>query len=87
MDYTPEQQALHRNVLNLIARILAYRHGSANLKFMMTTIRRQVASCVFGLAPLLTDLLRNHLESVEEFNNEMLALPMWNIIQSTDNAS
>jgi ERCC4-related helicase len=74
VDYTPEQQALHRNVLNLIARILAYRHGGTNLKFMMTTIRRQVASCVFGLAPLLTDLLRNHLESVEEFDNEMLAL-------------
>ena len=74
VDYTPEQQALHRNVLNLIARILVYRHGGANLKFMMTTIRRQVASCVFGLAPLLTDLLRNHLESVEEFDSEMLAL-------------
>ncbi len=74
VDYTPEQQALHRNVLNLIARILAYRHGGANLKFMMTTIRRQVASCVFGLAPLLTDLLGNHLESVEEFDSELLAL-------------
>ena len=40
---------------------------------MMTTVRRQVASCVFGLAPLLTDMLNNHLESVEEFDDEALA--------------
>lgn len=73
VPYTPEQESLQENLLNLIARILAYRHGNANLKFMMTTVRRQVASCVFGLAPLLTDMLNNHLESVEEFDDEMLA--------------
>lgn len=65
VDYTPEQDALHRDLIQLISRMLAQRHGDQNLQFMLTTVRRQVASCVFGLAPLLSDILNRHLTQVQ----------------------
>ena len=63
--FTPEQEALHGDLIGLIARILAHRHGDQNLMFMLTTVRRQVASCVFGLAPLLEAILHRHLSQIE----------------------
>ena len=52
IDFTPDQKRLHDGLLDVIARILARCHGQQNVKFMMTTIRRQAASCLYGLAPL-----------------------------------
>jgi ATP-dependent helicase HepA len=65
VDFTAEQEELHRGVLDLVARILAHRHGDRNLPFMMTTIRRQVASCVFGLAPYLEAILSGQISRLE----------------------
>ena len=72
VEFTQEQADLHRDLINVIARMLAHRHGDTNLKFMLTTVRRQVASCVFGLAPLLNGILHRHLSQVElsELDNE-----------------
>ena len=49
----------------LVARILAFCHGDQNVKFMMTTIRRQAASCLYGLVPLLDDMLLGKLDKLE----------------------
>ena len=65
VEYTPEQSALHHDLLDIISRMLAHRHGDENLKFMLTTVRRQIASCVFGLAPLLESMLHRHLSRLE----------------------
>jgi ATP-dependent helicase HepA len=65
VDYTPEQHALDHDLIQLIGRMLAQRHGDKNLQFMLTTVRRQVASCVFGLAPLLSAILNRHLSQVQ----------------------
>jgi hypothetical protein len=65
VKFTPEQDKLHGGVLDLIARMLAHQHGGINLQFMMTTIRRQVASCVFGLAPYLETILSGQLSRLE----------------------
>lgn len=65
VEFTAEQAALHQGVLDLIARMLAHRHGDQNLQFMMTTIRRQVASCVFGLAPYLETILSGQVSRLE----------------------
>jgi len=63
--FTPDQARLHQSVLELVSKILMHRHGDKNLAFMMTTIRRQVASCVFGLAPYLQAMLSNQLDRLE----------------------
>jgi superfamily II DNA or RNA helicase len=63
--FTAPQQAFHDQLLAVIARILAARHVDLNVKFMMTTIRRQAASCLYGLAPLLGDILARTVNRVE----------------------
>lgn len=65
VEFTPEQRQLHDLLLSVIARILGYCHGQQNVAFMMTTIRRQAASCLYGLAPLLSSLLQGKLDRVE----------------------
>ena len=65
VEFTPDQRRLHDDLLNVVSRILARAHGEQNIKFMMTTIRRQAASCLYGLAPLLRDMLTGKLDSLE----------------------
>lgn len=65
VDFTDDQKALHDDLLGVVARILARSHGQQNVKFMMTTIRRQAASCLYGLAPMLSDILNRKLDQLE----------------------
>jgi ATP-dependent helicase HepA len=66
IPFTPEQQPLHDDLLDLIARILGFCYGQQNVKFMMTTLRRQAASCLYGLAPLLRNILSGNLDKIIE---------------------
>lgn len=65
VDFTPEQAALHHDLIDLLTRMLKHRHGDVNIKFMLSTVRRQIASSVFGLAPLLQAMLNRHLTQLE----------------------
>lgn len=65
IDFTDEQRRLHDALLNVQAEIFADLHGSTNVKFMMTTIRRQAASCLFGLAPFIEDILSRYVSDEE----------------------
>lgn len=65
IEFTPDQKRLHDELLDVIARILSRCHGQQNVKFMMTSIRRQAASCLYGLAPFLSDILRGKLDRLE----------------------
>lgn len=64
-NFTPPQQQLHDSLLTVVAKILEYCHGHQNVKFMMTTLRRQAASCLYGLAPTLSDMLTGKLDRLE----------------------
>lgn len=65
-EFTPSQKLLHDDLLDVIARILARLHGDQNVKFMMTTVSRQAASSLYGLAPALQDILQGKLERLED---------------------
>ena len=65
VDFTPEQRELHDAVLAAQASIYAALHGDRAVNFLLTTIRRQVASCIHGLAPLLRDILTRRIEEGE----------------------
>ena len=71
VPFTPAQQRLHDELLRIQAEIFSRLHGDINVRFMMTTIRRQAASCLYGLAPLLEDILNRHLDELswEEADN------------------
>lgn len=62
--FTPAQQNLHDELLRVQAEIFRSLHGDVNVKFMMTTIRRQAASCLYGLAPFLEEILGRHLDEL-----------------------
>lgn len=64
VPFTPAQQHLHDELLRIQAEIFSQIHNGVNVKFMMTTIRRQAASCLFGLAPVLEDILNRHLDEL-----------------------
>lgn len=65
IDFTEQQRQLHDALLKVQADIFAELHGSLNVKFMMTTIRRQAASCLFGLAPFIEDILSRYVSDEE----------------------
>ncbi|NLC58918.1 MAG: DEAD/DEAH box helicase family protein [Armatimonadetes bacterium] len=63
--FTPSQQQLHDALLAAQARILRRTHGSRSVNFMMTTLRRQAASCLYGLAPLIRQILTRRMDALE----------------------
>lgn len=65
IEFTAGQREVHDTLLQIVARILVSLHGDQNVKFMMTTIRRQAASCLYGLVPLLEDMLLGKLDQLE----------------------
>lgn len=75
VDFTPEQRNLHDAILEVLHDMLSQIHCTDNTKFMMTTIRRQTASCLFGLVPMLKEILYRHIfEMIDDdsFDSSML---------------
>jgi superfamily II DNA or RNA helicase len=64
VEFTPAQRKLHDDVLTTQALILTTLHPTTNVGFLMTMIRRQAASCLYGLVPLLRDILTRHLSDL-----------------------
>ena len=62
---TTEQEELHEALLVTQAEIFRSLHGNQSVNFMMTTLRRQLASCLHGLEPLLEDILNRRLDELE----------------------
>ena len=64
VEFTQDQRKLHDDLLKVQAEILTRLHGYENVAFMMTTIRRQGASCLYGLAPLLEEILMRRIDEL-----------------------
>lgn len=64
IKFTKEQRILHDRFLQIQAEILTRIHSDINIKFLMSTIRRQIASCIFGLVPFLEEILTRHLDEL-----------------------
>lgn len=66
VDFTPEQKALHDELLDFEHKALLLLHGSArSISFMMSMIKRQSASCIFGLAPHMRELINRRFQQLE----------------------
>ena len=65
VEFAPEQRQLHDAVLAAQASIYAALHGDRAVNFLLTTIRRQAASCIHGLAPLLRTILTRRIGELE----------------------
>ena len=65
-SFTPQQYDLHNELLKFEFDALAKLHKVRNIPFMMSTIRRQAASCIFGLAPHIRDLITRRFDQMVE---------------------
>lgn len=65
-SFTEAQRALHDALLRFEAGALAALHDSKGVAFMMSTLRRQAASCIHGLAPYLKDLIHRRCEQLAD---------------------
>ena len=83
VGFAPDQQQLHDEVLRVQAEIFSRLYGDLNVKFLMTTIRRQAASCLYGLAPFPGDILNRHIDELEWVEtNETGPVPSGGVIDS-----
>jgi SNF2 family DNA or RNA helicase len=64
ISFTPKQRQLYDTLLQIQADILGTIHVDQNIAFMMTTIKRQAASCIYGLKPFLEKMLKRHLDEL-----------------------
>lgn len=64
--FTEAQRALHDALLRFEAGALAALHDSKGVAFMMSTLRRQAASCIHGLEPYLKDLIQCRCEQLAD---------------------
>ena len=65
-SFTLQQYDLHNELLKFEFDALAKLHNVRNIPFMMSTIRRQAASCIFGLAPHIRDLITRRFDQMVE---------------------
>lgn len=64
--FTLEQQDLYDAIIDFEHQALKQIHGTNNTRFMMCTVMRQAASCIYGLAPFLQDFIQKRLDEIEE---------------------
>lgn len=65
VHFTDAQQAVYDAVLALGEKIATLRTPGISVKFLMSTLHRQAASSITGLAPLITDLFENRLTGTD----------------------
>lgn len=66
VPFTSEQQELYDALMEFEANALEQMHGSRSVRFMMCTIMRQAASCIYGLAPFINDIVQKKLNQIQE---------------------
>ncbi len=79
VSFTEAQAELYTLLMQTQAEILIKLHGDRGIRFMMTTIMRQAASCIHGLKPFLQTILTRRFDEldisgldIEEDNNAEL---------------
>ena len=65
VDFTPEQAAVHRDLLELAGAISRAKGHAQSVDFILSTLQRQAASCLNGLGPFVADMLLRKLTAEE----------------------
>lgn len=66
IPFTDYQQTLHDELLNFERSALSVLHNSRSVPFMMSSIKRQAASCIFGLAPYIRDIISRRINQIND---------------------
>jgi ATP-dependent helicase HepA len=65
VEFTAEQEKLYNAIISLHAEHYRRLHGDGSVAFFLTTVRRQAASCLAGLAPMLHDILAKRFTDLD----------------------
>lgn len=65
-SFTPVQYRLHTELLRFEYEALAKLYHVRSIPFMMSTIRRQAASCIFGLAPHIRSIIGRRFGQISD---------------------
>ena len=65
-EFTDYQRELHDELLSFEKSALSVLHDSRSVPFMMSTIKRQAASCIFGLAPHIRDIISRRIQQMND---------------------
>ena len=65
-SFTPMQYKLHTELLHFEYEALAKLYNVCSIPFMMSTIRRQAASCIFGLAPHVRSIINRRFGQISD---------------------
>ena len=99
VEFTEYQKKLHDELISFEGRALAELHDVRTIPFMISTIRRQAASCIFGLAPHIRDIINRRITQISvddpetdfsdfDFNSkttDSLSLLVKNLLALADN--
>lgn len=72
IPFTESQRACHDQLLATASQIYAHSHGQQAIQFMLSTMRRQAASCLYALAPFIDQWLEGKLDEIDlaEMNDD-----------------
>jgi ATP-dependent helicase HepA len=65
-EFTEYQKQLHDELLSFEEAALSTLHHPSSVAFMMSTIKRQAASCIFGLAPHIRDIIAHRVHQLND---------------------
>lgn len=65
-SFTNAQKKIHDELLRFEFMALSTLHQVRSVPFMMSTLRRQAASCIFGLAPYIRDIIERRFEQMAD---------------------
>ena len=66
VKFTNAQKELYCTLIEFEKTALTILHGDRNVQFMLCTIMRQAASCLYGLAPYMQNIVERKLNQVIE---------------------
>lgn len=66
VPFTENQRDLYEALMEFESKALSLMHGTKAVRFMMCTIMRQAASCIYGLAPFMNDIVKRKIDQVNE---------------------
>ncbi len=72
VPFTSPQQVFHAQLLATATRIYTHKNGQQAVMFMLSTLRRQAASCLYALAPFIDQWLDGKLDDLDlaEINDD-----------------
>lgn len=66
VPFNTPQRDLYDAMMEFEGTALSMIHGSRSVRFMMCTIMRQAASCIYALAPFMNDIVSKRLAQIQE---------------------